>query len=166
MEQQLVDMNRILKEETELFEKIFALEESKTGAIIGQHGKQLEMISLEQEGLLSRVSALESSRSRTIDSYRQRIHMKHENPTLRDIIATMDASSGPQMEARGRNLKRLMDKLSRLQETNNKLISDNMEYYNILMSGIRRDRSVETGYGSDGKEEEKMRNSILFNQTA
>jgi len=57
-----------------------------------------------------------------------------------------------------------MMRLSRIQETNRVLIHDNMEYYNILLTGLRRDRSLDTGYGSDGREEENLKNSILFNQ--
>ena len=59
-----------------------------------------------------------------------------------------------------------MIRLSRIQDTNRVLISDNMEYYNILLTGLRRDPSLETGYGRDGREDEKLKNSILFNQTA
>jgi hypothetical protein len=70
------------------------------------------------------------------------------------------------MRVLGRNLKDVMIRLSRIQETNQVLIHDNMEYYNILLTGLRRDRSMDTGYGSDGREEETLKNSILFNQKA
>ena len=59
-----------------------------------------------------------------------------------------------------------MLKLQRLQETNQTLINDNMEYYNILLTGLRRSGPLDTGYGRDGKEEENLKNSILFNKTA
>ena len=60
MEKNVIAMTKILKEETDLFEKLCSLEKSKTEAIIEHNAKLIESISLEQEAILGRISALEN----------------------------------------------------------------------------------------------------------
>jgi DNA-binding transcriptional MerR regulator len=162
----MIEMGRILKEEKDLFEKLCSLERSKTGAILDHNGKLLEKISIEQEEILSSISKLEVDRVKHIESFKKQNHVRKAGISLSEITEILDDSSAGHMRVLGRNLKDVMIRLSRIQDTNRILIQDNMEYYNILMTGLRRDKSLETGYGSDGKEDEGLKNSILFNQKA
>ena len=166
MEKNVNAMTKILKEETTLFEKMCSLEKTKTGAIIEHNAKLLEVISLEQEEILARISTLENDRARQMEDYMKQRHIRNNSFTLRDMADMLDSPTSSSMLTIGRSLKDVMVRLGRMQDTNRVLISDNMEYYNILLTGLRRDRSMETGYGSDGREDEKLKNSILFNQTA
>ncbi|HPC41747.1 MAG TPA: flagellar protein FlgN [Spirochaetota bacterium] len=166
MEKHITEMIRILKEETGLFEKLCSLEKDKTGAIVDHNGKLIEKISLEEEGLLSMISFLESMRLRQVEAYVKQRHIRNDHVTLSDVAATAEKPVSDNMILLGRNLKEVMMRLGRLQETNHVLMHDNMEYYNILLAGLRRTSSTETAYGSNGKEEEKLKNSVLFNQTA
>jgi DNA-binding transcriptional MerR regulator len=105
-------------------------------------------------------------RMKHIENYKKHKHIRKTGVSLSDITELMDNSSSDNMRMLGRNLKDVMVRLGRIQETNRVLIHDNMEYYNILLTGLRRDRSLDTGYSSDGREEENLKNSILFNQKA
>lgn len=165
MERHIADMGNILKKETALFEKIFGLEQNKTNAIIEHNGRLIEKISMEQEELLTAVSALEIERMKNVDAYKREMRIRREITTLTDITGTLKGATGRNMVALGRDLKDVMTRLSRVRDTNKVLINDNMQYYNILLTGLRRDPSLDTGYGHDGKEEEKLRNSILINTT-
>ncbi len=166
MEKHIAEMLRILKEETGLFEKLCYLEKEKTGAIVEHNGTLMEKISGEEEGLLALISSLEASRLRHVEACTKHRRIRKDRITLSDVAATAEGSISENMLLLGRGLKEVMMKLGRLQETNRVLINDNMEYYNILLTGLRRNSSLDTGYGSDGREEEKLKNSILFNQTA
>ncbi|MBP7736682.1 MAG: flagellar protein FlgN [Spirochaetes bacterium] len=166
MEHHISEMLRILKEETGLFEKLCSLEKEKTGAIVEHNGKLMEKISIEEEGLLSMIENLESARLRQVGDYMRKRRIRTDNVTLSDVAATAEQPVSENMRLLGRGLKEVMMKLGRLQETNRALINDNMEYYNILLTGLRRNGALDAGYGSDGREEEKLKNSILFNQTA
>jgi len=166
MEKNMIEITNILKEETCLFEKMCTLEKSKTEAIIEHNARLLETISHEQEDILGRISALENDRMRKMEDYKKHRHIRTSSFTLKDMAEVLDGSTATNMLTIGRNLKDVMIRLSRIQDTNRVLISDNMEYYNILLTGLRRDPSLETGYGRDGREDEKLKNSILFNQTA
>lgn len=166
MEKHIAEMIRILKEEAGLFEKLCSLEKDKTGAIVDHNGKLIEKISGEEEGLLAAVSELEALRLRQVNDYMRLRHIRKDHVTLSDVAAAADKPASENMLLLGRSLKEVMMKLGRLQDTNRVLIHDNMEYYNILLTGLRRNSSVDTGYSSDGREEEKLKNSILFNKTA
>jgi len=166
MEKHIIEMIRILKEETGLFEKLCSLEKDKTGAIVDHNGRLIEKISGEEEGLLEMISTLESMRLRQVDACMKHRHIRNDHVTLSDVAAMAEKPVSENMILLGRGLKEVMMKLGRLQETNQVLMHDNMEYYNILLTGLRRNSSTETAYGSNGKEEEKLKNSILFNKTA
>ena len=166
MEKHITEMIQILKEETGLFEKLCALEKDKTAAIVDHNGKLIEKISGEEDTLLARIDELESMRLAQVNSYMRARHIHKAHVTLSDVAAVADKPSSENMILLGRSLKEVMLRLGRLQETNRVIIHDNMEYYNILLTGLRRDTALEAGYGKDGREEEKLRNSILFNQTA
>jgi hypothetical protein len=166
MDKHLAEMKRILKEEKGLFEKVYSLEKDKTGVIISRDGKLLEKLSKDQEDILATISGLETERIRHVDNYRKHHHIRKDPLTISDLAASVGNAPGADMILLGRELKDVMKKLARVQETNRVLINDNMEYYNILITGLRRDSSIDGGYGSDGREEEILKNSILFNQTA
>lgn len=166
MDRQVEELAGILKEETGIFDTIYSLERSKTSAIIEHNGSLLEKLSREQEGLVSDIMALETLRMKRIQEYKKARLIRTQGVTLSDIAGGMKDSEAEQVRLIGRNLQEVMSRLRRLQETNLVLINDNMEYYNILVTGLRRSGPLDTSYGRDGREEETLKNSILFNITA
>jgi hypothetical protein len=166
MDKHAAEIKNILKEETGLFDRLYTLERTKTSAIIEHNGSLLEKLSLEQEGLFSNIMVLETDRMKRVDEFKKSRKIHDRGVSLNDIAARMDAPAAEHMRLFGRNLKDMMQRLRRLQETNRVLINDNMEYYNILLTGLRRTGPLDTGYGRDGKEEENLKNSILFNKRA
>ncbi|MFC1670952.1 flagellar export chaperone FlgN [Spirochaetota bacterium] len=164
----VVDLEKILCEQKRVCQRIYDIEERKSNAITGHDGKLLEKLSLEQEGLLSIMSQLENQRLQEIDNYRKinRLDDIAEGLTLKDIVLSMDEDSSHHLFKYGVELKKILTKISKLHRNNEKLIRDNMEFFNLLISGIKSNSAVNAGYDSEGKEEESTKNSILFNQTA
>ncbi len=156
----------ILKEEAGLFERLYSLERNKTSAIIEHNGSLLEKLSREQEELISGIMALENDRMKRVDAFKKVRHIGHQGVSLGEIAGRIEAPENEQVRLLGRGLKEIMSRLRRLQETNQSLIRDNMEFYNIMLAGLRRAGSPDTGYGRDGRGEENLRNSILFNKKA
>ncbi|OHD69248.1 MAG: hypothetical protein A2W19_15755 [Spirochaetes bacterium RBG_16_49_21] len=165
MEPQVVAMEGILKDELAVFEGLYSLEEEKTGAIMNHDGKLLEKISREQEGLISKIQALETGRIRRMTDYKRARHIK-ETITLKDMADQIAGRGGSRLMTISGNLKAVINRLNNLQKTNRTLINDNMEYYTILLKGLKDNRIMDSGYSPDGKEEETLKQSILFNQTA
>ena len=164
----VVNLEKILCEQKRVCQRIYDIEERKAGAITERNGKLIEKLSLEQEGLLSIMSQLENRRLQEIDNYRKinRLDDIADNLTLKDIVLSMDEDSSHHLFKHGIELKKILVKISNLHKTNEKLIQDNMEFFNLLISGIKSNSNINPGYSSDGKEEESTANSILFNQTA
>ena len=160
-------IERILSEQKDLYGKVFSIEEKKNIAIIEKDGKLIEKLSSEQENLLSRISRLERSREKVIKNYREMkiIENMPEDITLKGIAKSLNRDSSSNLLKMGSELKGIILKLSSLQETNRKLLNDNMEFYNILFSGLKSSTSIQSGYGKDGKEDGRVANSVMINKT-
>lgn len=164
----VIELERILQEQNNLYERIYDIEESKSDAIINKDGNLLENYSKEQETLLEMVMKLEDERGKHIDDYVKysKLDDVSSNITLKQIILSMDEDSSHHLLRLGMELKSKLIKLQKLQDTNSILINDNIEFYDILISSLKSSNTIKSGYSSEGKEEEKVTNSVLFNQQA
>ena len=96
----------------------------------------------------------------------KKIDNKLDDVTLDEIVNSTDSGSSEHIITLGKDLNEIMIKLSDLQECNMHIANDNMNFYNVIINGLKNSISIDSGYRSDGKEGEKISSSILFNQTA
>ena len=164
----VLELEKILLEEKRIYEEIFALEENKGEAIMVRKGPDIESISREQEFLLDELNIQERKRSAAIDEYIRlnKIRDLSGDVTLADVIRSMDEDSSHHLMLLGLELKTTMLKLKRLQDTNEQLIRDNMEFFQILLSGLKDTGAIRSGYDRGGREDKKVAGSLLFNKTA
>jgi flagellar biosynthesis/type III secretory pathway chaperone len=162
------DLENILSEQKRIYDELFHMEEQKTSVIMDRSGSGLERISMEQERLLEELSGFEKKRATlAADIIRLRnLKVQSESVTLGDIIRSMDGAESGDLMRRGLELKETILRLQRLQSTNERLINDNMELFNLLLSGIKNTTSIRSGYDSGGRENRKTSGSVLFNKTA
>lgn len=168
MENPVSALEKVLTREKELYESICSLENAKKEAIITRDGSTLERLSMDQERILVEIRQLEGQRTRVIDEYRHKNRNCDLPPeiTLSDIVASMKENSSSRLMRIGMDLRSLLVRLKSLQETNGGLMEDTMEFYRILLSGLKNGATEEAGYSRDGKEEGRVAGAILFNQTA
>ncbi|MBN2079563.1 MAG: flagellar protein FlgN [Spirochaetes bacterium] len=166
MDRLIVDMCEILDAEAKCLGSLCELEENKTDVIMVHDGKNLERISRDQESILERMRSLETRRMARMQAIRGRRGISGDITTLADMIARLEGDAAACLKERRARVRNAAGKLGRIREKNHALIRDNMEYYEILLTGLRRESARERGYGCDGREEDGLRNSILFNQTA
>jgi flagellar biosynthesis/type III secretory pathway chaperone len=162
------ELENILKEQRIIYGEIYDLEEKKTGSIMDRSGSGLEKISLEQERLLERLSVQEKKRA-TVTDQLIRINKLTVSPgeaTLGQVIRSMNEDQSNHLMNLGLELKEIILKLQRLQSTNEQLIRDNMDFFHLLLSGIKSNTSIRSGYDSGGRENKKVAGPILFNKTA
>lgn len=167
MKDPVIGMEKLLVDEKNLYKKIYSIEEKKSSAIIERDGKLLEKLSLEQEKLLSAISCHETRREKLIENYRKMnklINMR-EDISLKDIAQSMDIKSSSALLKEGKELKDVLLKIGNLQDINKRLLNDNLEFFNILFSGLKSSTSIQSGYGRDGKEEDRIADSIVINKT-
>ncbi len=159
------DLKDILSRQNEIYSQICRLEEKKENAIINKNGKELKELSISQEKLLSNVDKLEDRRMGCI-----RKHIKENNIngsdslTLREFVDSMSDDSARFLLSLGVELREKLFRLKEKQASNSRLMDDNMEYFNILISGLKDSSIVRSGYGIKGKEEGIITNPVLFNQ--
>ena len=153
----------ILEYEREIYEKIFHIEEKKSKAIIEREGKVIEELSLSQEKFLKEIERLENERIAFMKRSLSKIKYNRGEITLQDIIESIDAADAEILRQAGLDLKDTLMKVSRVQELNSQLLMDNMEFYDIIISGLKDSSSIRLGYGSDGKEKTGVSNPVLFN---
>ena len=167
MESPVVELEQILRSEVEIYEKVASIEEEKTESIMARNGHELEAFVAEQERLLSEIAELEAKREKSIDRYRA-IHRLDEvkGVSLEDIVRNMDEDASLKLMQYGMELKRTMLRVGSLSYTNRKLIEDNLEFFEILLSGIKSSASIQGGYTRGGDTDRLVHKPLLFNTRA
>ncbi|MCU0822528.1 MAG: flagellar protein FlgN [Spirochaetes bacterium] len=162
----LSNLKGILNEEKFIFRDIFQLEEEKSEAIIQRDGDLLQSLSNSQEKHLINIQSLERKRGDIIGIFKKK-HKIEEGcfVTLKDMVA-MEESHNDEIINLGTGLNTALNKMKALQETNSKLINDNMKFFNIIMDGLKGSVTVKTGYSEDGTENKEIANSLILNKTA
>ena len=165
MHQAVLKLENILKLEREIYQQIFHIEEDKTEAIMKREGKAIEELSVSQEKLLKKIESLENERSLIMEEYKKhhRIQLRGNEITLQDIVNSGDSGSSSALKEAGLELKKILNKVKNVQDMNSCLLKDNMEFYDIFISGLKNSSSLRSGYGRDGKEKGRVFNPVLFN---
>lgn len=160
MSENLMQLESLLGEELRIFSNVLRLEKEKSEAIIKKDGNLMQKLSLEQENYLDKIPPLEKNR-RDILNYYSRKNPKG-NLTLTDIASIESATDD--LTQIGSLLKKTLDKIKSVQETNNKMMNDNLEYFRKIMKEIRQSVSIETGYSEKGIEKGKTLNSFILDK--
>ncbi len=162
------ELETILKKQMNIYSEILVCEEKKGEAIISKNGKVIQEISALQEKLIKSVEDLEAERMDLVRMHftKSKSSNNAETITLKEMAASMDRKKGLSITRQGEELKSLLLKVRAKQENNFFMLKDNMEYFDILISGLKNSSSVRSGYDRDGKEDERVMNPVLFNQRA
>src|SRR6056297_2176031 len=160
-------LKKILEKEVSIYREVLRLEEEKGESIINRDGKQLEAATREQENLLKSIGTLEEERISVIEEYSRQNHLDDlgRPVTLKDVVSLMDEDSAHTLLGLGMELTRHMQKLGRRHETNQVLIQDNLEFFSLLISGLKDAVSMDDGYGPQGDGKQKVAGSLMFNKT-
>ncbi|HPJ35367.1 MAG TPA: flagellar protein FlgN [Spirochaetota bacterium] len=165
MHQNFSRLENILTEEAGLYREIYSLELDKTEAAIEKNGILIQEISAKQEELVCRIESLESVRAE-LTTFLAGDYGYRRDVTLSEIASRADSETSSRIIKGGAELKELLIKLRNRQDTNIKLLQDNMEFFSILMSDLKNSSSLKSGYGSDGRENNRVVNPVLFNTKA
>lgn len=154
----------IIKKEIAIYNQLLAIEEQKKDAIIAFNGEQLFLFSKEQEKYVHELEHLEAARQNVLNNATKQ-GLQQGNISLKDFIMIASANNTENVVLLGYELKKKIEKFSRLYEGNKKLINDNMEFFNIILSSLRKATSYETGYGPEGLAMRSASGAVLMNKT-
>ncbi len=157
----LARLNDILAREAIVYTEIEQLEAQKTGAIIDRDGAQIDSITRRQDELINHVSAIESERQRMVDTIAEMSGLPKESP-LSQLIGDEDPLSF-HIKSNAKSLRRTLERLTSIHFGNTRLIEDNLEFFRLVLSGIKE--SETSGYGKDGSIEQLGRSSAFLNIT-
>jgi flagellar biosynthesis/type III secretory pathway chaperone len=160
----LVELEQILQSEYELYSRLYELEQDKSDAILNRNGTSIESFAREQEKLLGEIAEQESRRKSALVTY-QRLHhldIGEDDITLTNLVSIEDEGSSDLLGV-GRQLRTLLLKIRSLQETNQKLLQDNIEFFNALVARFKNSVSLR-GYSEKGSEEFTMTESVMINR--
>ena len=160
MSENLMQLESLLGEELRIFSNVLRLEKEKSEAIIKKDGNLMQKLSQEQENYLDKIPPLEKNR-RDIINYYSRKNPKG-NLTLTDIASIESATDD--LTQIGSLLKKTLNKIKSVQETNNKMMNDNLEYFRKIIKEIRQSVTIETGYSEKGIEKGKTLNSFILDK--
>ncbi|MCX8125014.1 MAG: flagellar protein FlgN, partial [Spirochaetes bacterium] len=145
--------------------RLVELEEQKKDAIVAFNGDRLFSLSKEQEALLLDLEKLEKARQQNIKSYAKHHSVPPDSMTLKDFILLSRPLDNEDLFAKASELKSIIEKFARLHESNKKLISDNLELFNVILTSLRKAATVETGYGPKGITQRSASGAVLMNTT-
>ncbi len=164
----VIELEKILIEEKRLYEEVYSIEYEKSESIIARDGKTLEKLSIKQESLIFEITNLEDKRKKEIERY---IHLNKirdfkSDASLKEIVQSMDEDSSSHLLRIGLELKNTILKITEKQKLNSSMTADNLEFFNMLLSGLRTGSSLDAGYGMNGKEDARSIRPLIFNKTA
>ena len=158
------DLENILQAEITVYEDILLLEEEKARAIMNKDGKMIEELSVRQESLIKEIDLLENDRMDASERCGRRILSAGTvNPTLKEIAGTLDQKASASLLKTGESLKKLLFRISEKQGINARMIQDNIDFFNLLISDLKNSSSIKAGYNRDGSENTRIVNPVLFN---
>lgn len=159
----LQNLHSIIVREIDIYNTLLHFEEQKREAIVAFNGDLLFSLSKEQETLLHELEKLEHTRQKLVKSHAKNT-LGSGDITLKDFIASMKAGDDS-IITDASLLKVKIEKFARLHEANKKLIQDNIEFFNVVLSSLRKAVTVETGYGPEGLAKRSASGSVLMNKT-
>ena len=166
MHQSISEPEKLLSEQKSLYCKLYTLEEEKTGAIISKNGSLIQELCTAQENLLCQVEAAEEERSALILLISDCTGEPEASCTISRIAEYAGGNGSRRLMATGSEFKNVILKLKEKQETNSRLLKDNLEFFSIFISGLKNSSSLKGGYDRDGKENVRVVNPVLFNTKA
>lgn len=158
------DLQSIISQEIDIYNRLLQLEEQKKEAIVAFNGDMLFSLSKEQETMILSLEKLEKSRQQIIQSHAKHHAVQTHDMTLKDFI-TLTRLHDDGLLTQAKELKVKIEKFARLHEANKKLINDNLEFFNVILSSLRKAATVETGYGPEGLTKRSASGAVLMNTT-
>jgi flagellar biosynthesis/type III secretory pathway chaperone len=157
------ELERVLAQETDLYRDILSIEEAKQQAILSRNGRDIEAHTAREEKLIGSLTALETQRESLLGT----LHRKSgfTPPTLGEVLQKLDGRDADILAARGRELKKTVQAVRSLQETNRRLLQDNIDFFNMMLSGLRGDTGGTFAYTRSGMHANSGCTNLLFNQT-
>jgi len=159
----VLKLEKILLREKEIYEELYRLEEEKKEALLKRDGKTLDAVTMREESLISEITIEESKR---LEAVKLCGLESGGEVSLSELAAFVGGDISERLLFEGKALKRAILTVINIKELNDRLMKDNMDFFNSILVGLRDTTSISAGYDSTGREDNRVAASLLFNKTA
>lgn len=165
MREEIRTIESIMRQQTELYERFAAIEEKKSEELMARSGLLIERYAREQERLVSEIELLEAKRTAVVHYLAPLYSLEPVSATVSQIAEHLDADQQSTLRRCAAELRRVMDRVRVLVETNQMMIKDNIELFRVMLEGFRESAS-DTGIYSAPGIPKASRGAVLINRTA
>ncbi len=159
------DLEKIIDSELRIYEEIETIEEKKSDIIISKNGKELDKSIKAEENLLVELDKLENERQNKIADYYVKNNISvSKDVVLSEILSDNNSDSFKRIMSKAESLKKIIVRIKLIHENNEKLIKDNIEFFNLFISGLKDAASIKFGYNKNGYSNSVVSNSVFFNK--
>lgn len=160
----LDDLSRILDEEIYSFRQLLKYEKLKNTVIIKQEADKLKQLSQDEEEILNKVAELEEEREDIVNHLFEKYNLTTDK-ALSALIEKLSKNDHKERISEKRiELIRNIKDLKNVNEVNNKLLTDSIQFFNYAVNSIQDIDSVV--YNKNGSMPKEYDNSWVINKKA
>ncbi|TDS27009.1 flagellar protein FlgN [Halanaerobium congolense] len=151
------DLLKLLKEEKELYQKLFEVAEAKNEALLENNTEALsETLAADQE-VIEKIEAKENERKEIIEKIKSEFDLKLEHDKYSDFIKELPADWEEDLKDIREEIIELTDDFYSLNDQNQKLLSQALEVNTFSIESILKSiKENKNTYGKKDKEQKEQ----------
>ncbi len=165
MEKSLKALVDILQKLNALYMEIEHIEVQKTTVIMKRDGAALQSMAEEQEKTISEIDEAEENRRDIISMIARGLGISEGDITISGLAGYMDDEIKEALRKASADLTKVMGRVKRLNELNNKCLTDNIDFFNQILDSLRESVALDEGYSNSTAVKRQTTSSALFNRT-
>ncbi len=161
MDKYFEDLLEIMSKEHELYTELKGIEEKKSKIISNNDVEALDAITKREQGFVKTIVHLEEHRAEVIDGFCRVKGIKKVN-TIDDILRVVSAEEAKKLSVERDKLYNVTMELKEVNELNNMLINQSIDYINYTMEVARSLSEEDFGYDKNRTDRKvKVKNNIF-----
>ncbi|KXS48330.1 FlgN protein [Halanaerobium congolense] len=156
------DLIRLLKEEKELYQELFAVAEEKNEALLENDTAALSEILAADQEVIEKIEAKEKERKEIIEKIKSEFNLKLEHDKYSDFIEELPADWEEDLKDIRQKIIELTDDFYSLNDQNQKLLNQALEVNTFsiesILKSIKENKNTYTKKDKEQKEQPRLLN--------
>jgi flagellar biosynthesis/type III secretory pathway chaperone len=151
------DLLKLLKEEKELYQKLFEVAEAKNEALLENDTEALSQTLAADQEVIEKIEAKENERKEIIEKIKSEFNLKLEHDKYSDFIKELPADWEEDLKDIREEIIELTDEFYSLNDQNQKLLSQALEVNTFSIESILKSiRENKNTYGKKDKDQKEQ----------
>jgi flagellar biosynthesis/type III secretory pathway chaperone len=156
------ELIRLLKEEKELYQELFAVAEEKNEALLESNTEALSETLAADREVIEKIEAKEEERKEIINKIKEEFDLKLEHDKYSDFIKKLPANWEKDLKKIREEIIELTDEFYSLNDQNQKLLSQALEVNTFsiesILKSIKENKNTYSKKDKDQKEQPRLLN--------